>query len=565
MRIVILFLLLLLPNFAHAENIVHAELIVEQTSPELKLAVVLHHPDGWHTYYKNSGDAGLPTSLTWSLPKGFSASDINWPNPQTFKEGNLTTYGYTGEVKLPVVIKTPSSLRGGDIADEAIQKNKNKDWIASASPRNDTIKVKASWLVCKDVCVPETQELILNPAGGTNPVDSKAVAQDLFFTLLLAILGGLILNLMPCVLPVLSLKALALVKISGKEREHTAWHGIAYTLGILASFAALAAILLVLQKGGQAVGWGYQMQFPAFVGFLIYLLFAVGLSLSGAFHLPILLGGVGADLANEGSLRGSFFTGVMAALVATPCTAPFMASAVGAALTLPEFEAMLVFLSLGLGLALPFLLISIFPSCLRFLPKQGAWMERFKELLAFPIYASVIWLLWVLDLQAGAGAVAIILAGMLFLVFALWLKKWHFLALILAGLVMIATLVNIEKSEADNTQIPYSKQSLNELRAQGKAVFVDATAAWCITCQINKRVVLDNPNVRAAFAKNNVTLMVADWTKQNPEITEFLHEFHYNGVPLNVFYSENNAHPPIVLPQILHEDMILELISTNPP
>ena len=343
------------------------------------------------------------------------------------------------------------------------------------------------------------------------------------------------------------------------------WHGIAYTLGILASFAALAAILLVLQKGGQAVGWGYQMQFPAFVGFLIYLLFAVGLSLSGAFHLPILLGGVGADLANEGSLRGSFFTGVMAALVATPCTAPFMASAVGAALTLPEFEAMLVFLSLGLGLALPFLLISIFPSCLRFLPKQGAWMERFKELLAFPIYASVIWLLWVLDLQAGAGAVAIILAGMLFLVFALWLKKWHFLALILAGLVMIATLVNIEKSEADNTQIPYSKQSLNELRAQGKAVFVDATAAWCITCQINKRVVLDNPNVRAAFAKNNVTLMVADWTKQNPEITEFLHEFHYNGVPLNVFYSENNAHPPIVLPQILHEDMILELISTNPP
>ena len=565
MRIVILFLLLLLPNFAHAENIVHAELIVEQTSPELKLAVVLHHPDGWHTYYKNSGDAGLPTSLTWSLPKGFSASDINWPNPQTFKEGNLTTYGYTGEVKLPVVIKTPSSLRGGDIADEAIQKNKNKDWIASASPRNDTIKVKASWLVCKDVCVPETQELILNPAGGTNPVDSKAVAQDLFFTLLLAILGGLILNLMPCVLPVLSLKALALVKKSGKEREHTAWHGIAYTLGILASFAALAAILLVLQKGGQAVGWGYQMQFPAFVGFLIYLLFAVGLSLSGAFHLPILLGGVGADLANEGSLRGSFFTGVMAALVATPCTAPFMASAVGAALTLPEFEAMLVFLSLGLGLALPFLLISIFPSCLRFLPKQGAWMERFKELLAFPIYASVIWLLWVLDLQAGAGAVAIILAGMLFLVFALWLKKWHFLALILAGLVMIATLVNIEKSEADNTQIPYSKQSLNELRAQGKAVFVDATAAWCITCQINKRVVLDNPNVRAAFAKNNVTLMVADWTKQNPEITEFLHEFHYNGVPLNVFYSENNAHPPIVLPQILHEDMILELISTNPP
>lgn len=554
MRILLFFFLLLFPSFAYAENIVRAELIVEQTSPELKLAVVLHHPDGWHTYYKNSGDAGLPTSLTWSLPKGFSAGEIDWPKPQTFAEGNLKTYGYSGEVKLPVTISHPNGTQ------------------------DDTIKVKASWLVCKDVCVPETQELAVELSRHPERAEGEEkdlvqVAKDpsvatlsqddgsLFVTLLLALLGGLILNLMPCVLPVLSLKALALVKKSGKARQHTAWHGISYTLGILVSFAVLAAILLILQKTGQAVGWGYQMQFPAFVGFLIYLLFAVGLSLSGAFHLPVLLGGVGADLANEGSLRGSFFTGVMAALVATPCTAPFMASAVGAALTLPEFEAMLVFLSLGFGLALPFLLISIFPSCLRFLPKQGAWMVRFKELLAFPIYASVVWLLWVLGLQAGAGAVAIILAGMLFLVFALWLKKWHLLALILAAIVMVATLANLAKTEAGNSEIPYSKQSLNELRSQGKAVFVDATAAWCITCQINKRVVLDNPNVRAAFAKNNVTLMVADWTKQNPEITEFLHEFHYNGVPLNVFYSANNAHPPIVLPQILHEDMILELLQ----
>ena len=534
MRILLFFFLLLFPSFAFAENIVHAELVVEQNAPELKLAVVLHHPDGWHTYYKNSGDAGLPTELKWTLPKGFSAGDIDWPKPQTFSEGNLKTYGYTGEVKLPVVISHPAGSEA-------------------------QIKVKASWLVCKDVCVPETQELSI--AGTTPDTALRRYDKSLLITISLALLGGLILNLMPCVLPVLSLKALALVKKSGKARQHTAWHGISYTLGILASFAVLAAILLILQKTGQAVGWGYQMQFPAFVGFLIYLLFAVGLSLSGAFHLPVLLGGVGADLANEGSLRGSFFTGVMAALVATPCTAPFMASAVGAALTLPKFEAMLVFLSLGFGLALPFLLISIFPSCLRFLPKQGAWMVRFKELLAFPIYASVVWLLWVLGLQAGAGSVAIILAGMLFLVFALWLKKCHLLALILAFVVMLATLTNLAKTESKNSEIPYSKQLLNELRAQGKAVFVDATAAWCITCQINKRVVLDNPNVRAAFAKNNVTLMVADWTKQNPEITEFLHEFHYTGVPLNVFYSANNAHLPIVLPQILHEDIVLELLQ----
>jgi len=308
------------------------------------------------------------------------------------------------------------------------------------------------------------------------------------------------------------------------------------------------------------------MQFPAFVGFLIYLLFAVGLSLSGAFHLPVLLGGAGGIFANENSVRGSFFTGILAAMVATPCTAPFMASAVGAALTLPAWAALLVFLALGFGLALPFLLISIFPSTLRFLPKQGAWMVRFKEFLAFPIYGSVIWLLWVLGLQAGMGAVAIVLAGMLFLAFVLWLTRWHFLVLLLAGSVMVATLMSISETsdnELKNQEIsyenPYSKTALSKLRAEGKAVYIDATAAWCITCQLNKRVVLENANVQAAFAKNNVTLMVADWTRKNPEVTEFLHEFGYDGVPLNVFYPADGD--PIILPQLLSEKTVIDAIT----
>jgi len=551
-------LLLFFSTLAHAENMVLAELVSLDNN---RLGVVLHHQDGWHTYYKDAGDAGIPTELKWTLPDGFSADQIDWPKPQIFKEGELTTYGYTGDVTLPVTISHPAG---------------------SNATAQDLIKVKASWLACKDICIPEEQELSLVMPDASfshelasdleklNDVASSKkekldtsfrwYEKSLFFTIILAILGGLVLNFMPCVMPVLSLKAFSLVKKSGKQRSQTMLHGVAYTLGILASFAGIAAVLLALQKAGEAVGWGYQMQFPAFVGFLIYLLFAVGLSLSGAFYLPVLLGGVGGNLASEQSIRGSFFTGVLAALVATPCTAPFMASAVGAALTMSASAAMLVFLALGFGLALPFLLISIFPNCLKFLPKQGAWMEKFKEFLAFPIYGSVIWLLWVLGLQAGAGAVAMVLSVMLFLVFALWLKKYHFFVLTIAIILMVFSLINISGKPAEKSENTYSKQSLNELRAAEKAVYVDATAAWCITCQVNKRVVLENENVRAAFAKNNVTLLIADWTRQNPEITDFLHEFGYNGVPLNVFYPAGGGEP-IVLPQILSDKVILDAIS----
>lgn len=379
---------------------------------------------------------------------------------------------------------------------------------------------------------------------------------------------------MPCVLPVLSLKTLALVKKTGKERAHTAKYGIAYTLGILVTFALIAAILISLQKAGQSIGWGFQMQSPAFVGFLIFLLFVVGLNLSGLFELPVLLGGVGNNLANEDSLRGSFFTGVLATMVATPCTAPFMASAVGAALTLPAWAAMLTFLSLGFGLALPFLLVSIFPSLLHFLPKPGAWMEKFKEFLAFPMYAAVLWLLWVLGMQVGIDGVTHILSGLLLIVFMIWLQHAvgecsisHRLFTIFAVITMLgAILYYLEKSEKVKTEqtiaaeIPYSASTLAQLRAEGKAVYVDATAAWCITCQLNKRVALDTEKTKKAFKDNNITLMIADWTNQNPEITEFLKGFGFNGVPLNVFYPAGGGEP-VVMPQILSEQIVLDVIS----
>ena len=291
-----LFLIILaFPTLTHAENMVRAELVaLENRQGEVRLGVVLHHQEGWHSYYKDAGDAGLPTELKWTLPPNYSAGEIDWPPPQTFSEGGLTTYGYTGNVTLPVTLH----------------------YIAgnTATTQDNTVRVKASWLACKDICIPEQQELTISlphPAQGatiaqdSDPVTSNSQNGGLLATLLLALLGGVILNFMPCVLPVLSLKALSLVKKSGKARAHTIGYGVAYTVGVLASFAVIAAILIGLQKSGEAVGWGYQMQFPAFIAFLIYLVFAVGLSLSGAFHLPVLLGGVGGSDINENSIKVS--------------------------------------------------------------------------------------------------------------------------------------------------------------------------------------------------------------------------------------------------------------------
>ncbi len=417
------------------------------------------------------------------------------------------------------------------------------------------------------------------------PVMGNAQPTAIIFpvALLLALLGGIILNLMPCVLPVLSLKALGLVKKSGHQRKSIIQQGIAYMLGTAASFAVISGLLLSLRAGGEAVGWGYQMQSPAFVAALIYLLFLVGLSLSGVFHLPVLLGNIGNKTTSEGSARGSFLTGVLATAVATPCTAPFMAPAVGAALTMPAWQALLVFQALGFGLALPFLLICFFPALLALLPKPGAWMETFKQLMAFPMYASVIWLLWVLTLQTGVGGMVITLTALLIFVGIIWLRAFFArissaypaFALIATLLTMATTMhmlsglettVLMEQPPATRsiTTIPYSKTALASLRAAGKPVYVDATAAWCITCQVNASVALHTVRTMAAFEQQGITLMIADWTRRNDEITAFLADFGYNGVPLNVFYPAGDT-DPIVLPQILSEDIVIQTVTPKGP
>lgn len=656
----------------------------------LRLAVLVEPRAGWHIYWENPGDSGLPPTLKWDLPKDFKVTPIEWPAPHILNEGPLATYAYDQKTLLPVRLLPSKNF----------------------SEKSAQFKAHVDLLVCKDICIPESADLYINLPVSQEPYqratrnkefseyDAKAVRtlsvkgvysvnadmlhftfprealrtgsekenilskkeidslrffirdqnviqyataqsfsvddnslmiainraedgltpkkisgiltlkgkdginyafeltfdnkgalstietknqQDMLFPIafLLAIIGGLILNLMPCVLPILSLKAVAIIKKNDGRQSFILRQGIAYTIGILVSFAIISGLLLALRAGGESVGWGYQMQSPAFVGALIYLLFLVGLSLSGVFHLPVVMGNVGSNLTAANSTKSSFFTGVLATAVATPCTAPFMAPAIGAALTMPAWKSLLIFQALGFGLALPFLLISIFPPLRAFLPKPGAWMETFKQLMAFPMYASVIWLLWVLTLQTGVSGMVIALSSMLSFVVIIWARRlftkserlYPWLA---TGSMLFITIWTLSyndtitqstpmphASKANEVRtIPYQKDTLQQLRSEGKAVWVDATAAWCITCQVNARVALHTDMTMKTFHERDVTLMIADWTRRSQEITDFLAEYGYNGVPLNVYYPPNGGEP-VILPQLLSEDIILRTLSKS--
>jgi thiol:disulfide interchange protein DsbD len=409
-------------------------------------------------------------------------------------------------------------------------------------------------------------------APAAEPTPSAAAPQSdlgLAPALALALLGGLILNLMPCVFPVLSIKALALVKQGNHKAE-----GLAYTAGVLVSFAALAAVLIALRAGGQQVGWGFQFHSPVFVLVVSYLLFLVGLNLSGLFDIGGSFTGVGSSLATRQGLAGSFFTGVLAAVVATPCTAPFMGAALAFALSQPAVVMLAVFLALGLGLALPFLVLAFWPAAQRWLPRPGVWMDTFKQFLAFPMYAAVVWLLWVLAQQAGPDGVALALGGLVLIAFGLWLLRVGSgvlargatvaslaLAVGMAAWIKPAPAADVR---AESTVEAYSAERLAELRAQNKPVFVNMTAAWCISCLVNERVALSRPEVHEAFAKAGVTYLKGDWTREDPKITAVLKAHGRSGVPLYLYYAPGAAEAQ-VLPQILTPGLVIEAVSSPTP
>jgi thiol:disulfide interchange protein/DsbC/DsbD-like thiol-disulfide interchange protein len=407
------------------------------------------------------------------------------------------------------------------------------------------------------------------PEGGATPA-AAAPDSDLGLgaALALALAGGLILNLMPCVFPVLSIKALALVNKGNHKAE-----GLAYTAGVLASFVLLAGVLIALRAGGQQVGWGFQFHSPVFVVVVAYLLFLVGLSLSGFFEIGGRFTGIGSGLAARDGLAGSFFTGVLAAVVATPCTAPFMGAALAFALSQPAAVMVAVFLALGLGLALPFLILAFWPAAQRWLPRPGAWMDTFKQFLAFPMYAAVVWLLWVLAQQAGPDGVALALCGLVLITFGLWWRNASgasaigttaavaSVVLALGAPAWIKPVTAEVQAAGDAATEVFSSERLADLRAQNKPVFVNLTAAWCISCLVNERVALSRPEVQQAFAKSGVTYLKGDWTREDPKITAVLKAHGRSGVPLYLYYAPGAAEAQ-VLPQILTPGLVIDAVST---
>ena len=676
-----------LPRFGAAERHVDAELIAATDAivpgQPLTVGLRLKHEHEWHTYWQVPGDSGLPTQIKWQLPAGFSAGAIAWPHPKRLPVGPLMNFGYEGETLLLTTVQVPADLPVGTPV---------------------TFNAKASWLECKDVCIPgdaqvkltlpvkaqaapsssaalfkATQALVpaavlpstasidanrirlslappagktldkieffpleegrieaaapqilkseggqsaiyltaakpiapdfkalkgvivanggpasangwvhvvqaplsaavVGAAGATGVADGSGSSMSLWAALGTALLGGLILNLMPCVFPVLSLKLIGLAQ----HRTHSgpmAAHGAAFAVGVVLSFVLLAALLIGLQQAGSALGWGFQLQTPWVVAALTVLFFAIGLNLLGVFEMTMGTGVANMraadNLASKSDWRGSFGTGVLAVIVASPCTAPFMGAALGYAITQPAAIALSVFAALGVGMAAPYVLLTLFPGLLAKLPRPGRWMEMFKQFMAFPMFATCVWLLWVLAQQVDAGGIALALGVLVAVGFTLWalglsqrgarVFRWvaagggMLAALTFTPIATSEALAPGTRSTADAGWIEYSPEKLAQLRSEGKAVFVDFTAAWCVTCQLNKRVALRADSVKSRFAADNVVLMRADWTNRDEKITQALAQFGRNGVPLYVVYDRKGE--AAVLPELLTEGIVLAALD----
>ncbi|MBI3898361.1 MAG: thioredoxin family protein [Gammaproteobacteria bacterium] len=686
------------PAIAYAEvsanvvktNHVTAQLIAEHIAlvpgKPTGVALKIAHIPYWHTYWRNSGDSGLPTTLRWTLPPGAQASDVHWPAPQALPFGPLMNFGYEGEVWLISEIRLPTH------------------YTASSA----TLSAHAEWLVCNHICIPERGEFSvtlpvmaagsqapLNPAAATGlartrallplpangwqleatraaegavlqvkppaelgqlraahyfpydpglvepskpqllrptdtgyaldisralqpiapltrargilvtetskgnqprvieldvpitgtennastPTTPAATPLTLMAAISLAIIGGLILNVMPCVFPVLSIKVLAFAQETDSRRVRR--HGLFYALGVIVSFWLLAALLIGLRAAGQQLGWGFQLQSPIVVAGLALLFFVLALNLIGAIDFGrVLPDAMTSTHARQPDLE-AMLSGVLAVAVASPCTGPFMGAALGIAITQSSATSFAVFTALGVGMALPYVLLTAFPGARRLLPKPGAWMERLRQFLAFPLFATVIWLAWVLGMQLGTDAVIYLLGAMLLLGFSVWLARQsreskRKLAMRVSSLAaaVSAVAVVVWLSQGPSASTPptsastdasrwaaYSPQKFDALKAEGKTLFVDFTAAWCITCQVNKRFILETDDVQRAFAARHFTLLRADWTRRDPDITRALEQLGRNGVP--VYLIQRPGQPPRLLPEVLSKGVVLQAINES--
>ena len=427
-------------------------------------------------------------------------------------------------------------------------------------------------------------------AAAAGPLPPAGAAPGLLLALLLALAGGVILNLMPCVFPVLSLKALAMVGQASVDPRGLRTSGLAFAAGVLLSFWALAGTLIALRAGGEQIGWGFQLQSPAFVAAMAMLFTLLALNLAGVFEVGARVSSLAGSLPERKGPAGSFLGGVLAVAVAAPCTAPFMGAALGYALAQPAPHALAVFGALALGMALPYLLLSFVPALARMLPRPGRWMVTFRQAMVFPLLATVAWLAWVLGLQAGVDAVFGLLGGLVLVAFAAWLYgrfgtpaasargRWLAAAAALAFAALGAyTAWPASQEDEDRTRVPsaaaddvardwqpWSVDRVAALRAQGRPVFIDFTAAWCVTCQANKQLVLDTGAVREAFASRTVATLRADWTRRDRAISEALAGYGRSGVPVYVLYLPGRD-APILLPELLTRDIVLSALAGSVP
>jgi len=446
-----------------------------------------------------------------------------------------------------------------------------------------SVEIESQGCADAGLCYPPRKELLtvdttsgittLSEPAKTSPAasESSKPSFSLGLILMFALVGGLILNLMPCVFPILSIKVLSFTQ-QHQTSSARKQHGLAYTLGVILSFVAIAGLMLSLRAGGEAIGWGFQLQSPGFVIFLVYLFTFLGLSLSGYMQIFTGLMSVGQSTSTSKDLASSFMTGVLATTVASPCTAPFMGPALGFAISQNSSVALLIFAFLGLGMALPFVALTLIPSLASKLPKPGQWMENLKQFLAFPMYLTALWLLWVAGRQTGVDVVIAVVTGLVLMVLAIWLWQLAtkvnssgaiFISKLLAVLALVAAVVVTEKQLNQREQVQpwqdYSPQRLDALRNQGAAVFVNMSADWCITCLVNERVAMGD-KFYASLKSNNVTYLKGDWTFKDPQITQLLNQYNRNGVPLYLLFSSDSKEAE-VLPQILTESLLVDKIS----
>ncbi|PUA29458.1 MAG: cytochrome C biogenesis protein [Cellvibrio sp. 79] len=523
--------------------------------------------------------------LHWKIADGYYLYEERFK----FKadEGVTLTPGYTpGKMKYDELFERETMVHYHEVTASFDLSTINKPFILKLEfqgcadaglcypPQKKTLSVDpANALVVEQTAAAPTSTPPTTDVPATETPNTAPATESgwLLQAILLAILGGTILNLMPCVFPVLSIKVMSL---AAADRARLAIHGWVYTLGIIACFVGFAIALLIARKGGEAIGWGFQLQSPGLIAALAYLFFVMGLSMSGLINFGTSLMGAGQGLTQKSGLSGSFFTGVLAAVVASPCTAPFMGTALGFALTQPAYVCIAVFAALGFGMALPLLLLCYLPALAQRLPKPGAWMDNLKQFLAFPLYLSAIWLLWVYGRQTSVNGMAALAAGAVLIAFGFWLLGresggiWQWIRRALIALSWIAAISLPFKTQGQNQQAEnngrwqaYTPELVAELRAQGRPVFINLTADWCLTCLANERIALHTAAVEETFDRMNIATIKGDWTNTDPKITELLQGYGRSGVPLYLWFPANHTGKAEILPQLLTKDLLVSTLK----